>query len=145
MASTPRIEANGERTRIYVGSDDNTLHGRYFDGGPVEGFPFRTGGDVFSSPWVGELDGTGKREIVFGSDDGCVYVLDTDGRLAPPGWPVQTGGYVSASPAVVTRSPLLGEHTQEILTEVLGYQGDDLEAIWESGALGERPSSKAAE
>ena len=84
MASTPRIEANGERTRIYVGSDDNTLHGRYFDGGPVEGFPFRTGGDVFSSPWVGELDGTGKREIVFGSDDGCVYVLDTDGRLAPP-------------------------------------------------------------
>ena len=52
---------------------------------------------------------------------------------------------LSASPAVVTRSPLLGEHTQEILTEVLGYQGDDLEAIWESGALGERPSSKAAE
>ena len=52
---------------------------------------------------------------------------------------------LSASPAVVTRSPLLGEHTQEILSDVLGYKGDDLEAIWESGAVGDRPASKAAE
>ncbi len=106
MASTPRIEANGERTRIYVGSDDNTLHGRYFDGGPVEGFPFRTGGDVFSSPWVGELDGTGKREIVFGSDDGCVYVLDTDGRLAPPVGLCRPGA--TCRPRRRSRTPVLG-------------------------------------
>ena len=37
----------------------------------------------------------------------------------------------------VTRSPLLGEHTAEILSEVLGYQGEDLARVVESGAVGE--------
>ena len=48
---------------------------------------------------------------------------------------------LSASPAVVTRSPLLGEHTEEILRDVLGYQGDDLESVWDSGAVGDRPAA----
>ncbi len=37
----------------------------------------------------------------------------------------------------VTRSPLLGEHTAEILADVLGYQGEDLARVVESGAVGE--------
>ena len=37
----------------------------------------------------------------------------------------------------VTRSPLLGEHTAEILSDVLGYQGEDLARVVESGAVGE--------
>ncbi len=52
---------------------------------------------------------------------------------------------LSASPAVVTRSPLLGEHTAEVLREVLGYQAEDVERIWDSGAVGERPPAEAAE
>ena len=44
---------------------------------------------------------------------------------------------LSDSPAEVTRSPLLGEHTIEILRDVLGYSGDDLDQIVESGAVGE--------
>ena len=52
---------------------------------------------------------------------------------------------LSDSPAVINRSPLLGEHNEEILREVLGYNGDDLEAVWASGAVGERPVSKAAQ
>ena len=44
---------------------------------------------------------------------------------------------LSESEAVVTRSPLLGEHTLEILTEVLGYDGDALTDVVESGAVGE--------
>ena len=43
---------------------------------------------------------------------------------------------LSDSPAVVRRSPLLGEHTTEILSEVLGYGGDDLNRIISSGAVG---------
>lgn len=43
---------------------------------------------------------------------------------------------LSDSPATVKRSPLLGEHTIEILTDVLGYTGDQLEAVVESGAVG---------
>ncbi|MEL6292617.1 MAG: CoA transferase, partial [Pseudomonadota bacterium] len=36
---------------------------------------------------------------------------------------------MSDSPAEVKRSPLLGEHTDEVLTEVLGYDGEDLARV----------------
>ena len=39
--------------------------------------------------------------------------------------------------AEVKRSPLLGEHTEEILRDVLGYTGDELARITQSGAVGE--------
>lgn len=44
---------------------------------------------------------------------------------------------LSDSDVVVERSPLLGEHTQEVLTDVLGYSGDDLKRVVDSGAVGE--------
>ncbi len=44
---------------------------------------------------------------------------------------------LSDSAVDVERSPLLGEHTREVLTEVLGYSGDDLERVIGSGAVGE--------
>ena len=50
---------------------------------------------------------------------------------------------LSASPADVKRSPLLGEHNEEILRDVLGYEGADLEAVWTSGAVGDRPAPAA--
>ncbi len=43
---------------------------------------------------------------------------------------------LSDSPVKVERSPLLGEHTEEILTSVLGYEGDELERVRQSGAIG---------
>ena len=50
---------------------------------------------------------------------------------------------MSDSPVEVERSPLLGEHTSEILTDVLGYSPDEVSSIFASGAVGELP--KAAE
>lgn len=50
---------------------------------------------------------------------------------------------LSASPTEVTRSPLLGEHTEEILTQVLGYSADDVARIKASGAT-EAPKKAAA-
>ncbi|WP_068116035.1 formyl-CoA transferase [Tropicimonas marinistellae] len=44
---------------------------------------------------------------------------------------------LSESPVEVTRSPLLGEHTVEILSEVLGYDGEELAKVVESGAVGD--------
>lgn len=44
---------------------------------------------------------------------------------------------MSDSDVTVTRSPLLGEHTSEILTEVLGYSGAELDRVIASGAVGE--------
>jgi len=53
------------------------------------------------------------------------------GKYLTVGCPVK----LSDSPARVTRSPLLGEHTDEILSEVLGYADDEIKAIKESGAV----------
>ncbi|MEO0924021.1 MAG: formyl-CoA transferase, partial [Pseudomonadota bacterium] len=44
---------------------------------------------------------------------------------------------LSDSPVEVTRSPLLGEHTVEILRDVLGYQGAELDEVINSGAVGD--------
>ena len=41
---------------------------------------------------------------------------------------------LSDSPSDVKRSPLLGEHTDEVLTQVLGYSADDVARIKASGA-----------
>ena len=50
---------------------------------------------------------------------------------------------LSASPTEVVRSPLLGEHTEEILRDVLGYSTAEITAIKSSGAT-EPPAKKAA-
>ena len=42
---------------------------------------------------------------------------------------------LSDSPVEVTRSPLLGEHTDEILGEVLGYEGGEIDQLKEAGAF----------
>lgn len=44
---------------------------------------------------------------------------------------------LSDSDVTVERSPLLGEHTAEILEQVLGYSGDELASIISSGAVGD--------
>ncbi len=55
------------------------------------------------------------------------------GRYVSVGCPIK----LSESPADVVRSPLLGEHTVEVLKDVLGYNGEDLARVIESGAVGE--------
>ncbi len=42
---------------------------------------------------------------------------------------------LSNSPTEVIRSPLLGEHTHEILTDVLGYNQSEIESLREAGAV----------
>ena len=44
---------------------------------------------------------------------------------------------LSDSPVTVERSPLLGEHTEDVLRNVLGYEGEQLEEVIASGAVGE--------
>ena len=50
---------------------------------------------------------------------------------------------LSDSPADVKRSPLLGEHTEEVLRDVLGYSAEEVSAIKASGAT-EPPQKRAA-
>jgi formyl-CoA transferase len=51
---------------------------------------------------------------------------------------------LSDSPTDVTRSPLLGEHTEEILRDVLKFDNRFIDDLQKSGALGD-PQKIAAE
>jgi formyl-CoA transferase len=46
---------------------------------------------------------------------------------------------LSDSPAEIERSPLLGEHTEEILREVLGYADAEIVAMRDAGAFSKEP------
>jgi len=62
------------------------------------------------------------------------------GKYLSVGCPIK----MSDSPVEVTRSPLLGEHTQEILTSVLGYNAEELAAIKASGCTEPAPKKDKA-
>ncbi len=49
---------------------------------------------------------------------------------------------LSDSPVEFVRSPLLGEHTEEILSEVLEYGPSEIEALKEAGAFSRPPKRK---
>jgi formyl-CoA transferase len=46
---------------------------------------------------------------------------------------------LSASPAVIRRSPTLGEHTEEILRDVLDYDDARISSLKAAGALSAPP------
>ena len=54
------------------------------------------------------------------------------GKYLSVGCPIK----LSDSSVTVERSPLLGEHSLEILTEVLGYSADEVRHIEKTGAIG---------
>ena len=66
-------------------------------------------------------------------DTGTVVEVDHPGR----GKYLTVGNPVKMSDSIteVKRSPLLGEHTEEILTKVLGYSAKELAEIKTSGAI----------
>jgi crotonobetainyl-CoA:carnitine CoA-transferase CaiB-like acyl-CoA transferase len=48
-----------------------------------------------------------------------------------PGWPVRIDG----RPTRVTASPMMGEHTEQVLSEWLGLSGEAVAALKADGAL----------
>ena len=58
------------------------------------------------------------------------------GRWFNIGMPIK----LSDSPTEVERSPLLGEHTDEILREILGYEDERIAALRREGAFGKGPA-----
>jgi formyl-CoA transferase len=65
---------------------------------------------------------------------GQVHTIDhpTRGEFRLPGCPV----HLSASPAPTTAPPLAGQHTDELLSEILGLSKDDVAALRGRGIVG---------
>jgi formyl-CoA transferase len=83
------------------------------------------------------------------AEDESLYATGTLVRVDHPtrGEYISVGNPIklSDSPAEVVRSPLLGEHTQEILRDVLGFSDAQVDEIEGSGALGGGAHKVAAE
>ncbi len=65
---------------------------------------------------------------------GIIVELDhpTAGKVREPGFPVR----LSRSPATIRRpAPLLGQHTEEVLTELLGYSREQVEELRKAGVV----------
>ena len=62
----------------------------------------------------------------------------TRGKYLTVGNPIKLSDSISE----VTRSPLLGEHTDEILKDVLGFKANEIAEIKGSGAI--TPAEKGA-
>jgi formyl-CoA transferase len=64
---------------------------------------------------------------------GTVVEVDhpTRGKYLSVGNPIK----LSDSPSEVRRSPLLGEHTEEILRDIVGFAPSDVEAAKKEGAI----------
>jgi formyl-CoA transferase len=64
---------------------------------------------------------------------GTVVEVDhpTRGKYLSVGNPIKLSDSISE----VKRSPLLGEHTDEILSQVIGFSADEVAKIKDSGAL----------
>jgi formyl-CoA transferase len=62
------------------------------------------------------------------------------GKYLSVGNPIKMSDSISE----VKRSPLLGEHTEEVLTQVLGYSAAEVEEIRASGAITAPDKAKAA-
>jgi hypothetical protein len=105
------IDGDGQ-LEIVVGSNTNRLYAWNADGTEVRdgdsnpatnGVYFLPSGSVISSPAIADLLRDGKREVIFGTSAGWVYVLQ-DGTPVPtslPGWPfISAGGSMSSSPAI---------------------------------------------
>jgi len=56
-------------------------------------------GQIQSSPVVGDVDGDGLPDIVFGAPNGLVYGYHGDGSLVD-GFPLSTGGSINSSPVI---------------------------------------------
>ncbi|MEO8054198.1 MAG: VCBS repeat-containing protein [Acidobacteriota bacterium] len=63
---------------------------------PAEGFPV----GVLSTPAIGDVDGDGNLEVVWGSLDARIYVVDAKTGIDKPNWPLYTRDTVYSSPTL---------------------------------------------
>jgi hypothetical protein len=75
---------------------------------PGSGFPF----GVVSTPAIGDVDGDGRLEVVWGSFDGHIYVVDARTGLDKKNWPLFVRDTIWSSPALYD---LVGDGLLEII------------------------------
>jgi len=133
--SSPAVgDVNSDgRPEIIVGSSTNNLstdrkaYGFDSQGRPLPGWPLLIAqGEkryVFAAPCLGDLDGDGVLESVFGSRNGLLYACKADGSAVGPNWPVN----LKTTPfSGIGSSPALGDIDNDGWLDIVVYLSDGL-------------------
>ena len=132
---------------IFIGSNNYKIpscanpylfYGMKADTTPLPGFPVETTQNIESAPAIGDINGDGSLDIIFGTGDfneNCgqpsngkkVYAIDRFGQPLP-GWPVSTN-------ANTLNAPALGDMDNDGKPEVVLHTHDTLYAWHGDGTL----------
>ncbi len=84
---------------IIVGQG-SSLYAYNYRGTVLDNFPFKVsdGGSILGSPLIVGITNSSSKAIVFGTSNGHLYAIDSEGKILK-GFPLQTGGILS-SPAI---------------------------------------------
>lgn len=113
-AVTLRVTVEDSLGNIGEARRNITLH---HDATLEAGFPVNIGVSGDSAPLLHDLDGDGNQEIVFGTADGRVHVLDGSGAELP-GWPVETNPMQLANSASFAPGALGSDYHSSVLAGV---------------------------
>ena len=104
---------------VFVGGDNGSLYGFMVGGNSLTGFPFSAGDKIRSSPAVGDVDNDGNNEVVFGSHDGKLYIVNIVGNQEMVY--LQNGYIVESGPAKQVFSNPEEVYTDKLLNAALRY------------------------
>ena len=135
LGSPVVAELDGRKV-IFVGSKDNNLYAINSDGSSK--WTYQTGGAVYSTPAVGDVNGDGKLEVVFSSLDGWLYTVSAENGVLV--WKFNIGKASQAAPLIYN---INGDGKNEVVFN-LGYpstvyelrpyvyalRGDDGAVLW---------------
>jgi VCBS repeat protein len=110
VGSGSAVPGNEEGEVVAFNADGSVLwrFNDLFDETPVDGLPDA----VFSTPALGDLDGDGLDDVVFGSFDYRVWALKGTNGTVLPGWPVFVRDTIWSSPAL---ADLDGDGSLEVI------------------------------
>ena len=111
---------------VVAGSTMDSFHQEIRDIGPL--WTYRTGDGITSSPTVFDINEDGNPEIIFGSLDGNLYVLDSEGSKI---WAYKTDGRIASSPVIMY--PSFDSRYYQRLEIVFGSWDGNLYALNASG------------
>ncbi|MEO0294506.1 MAG: VCBS repeat-containing protein [candidate division WOR-3 bacterium] len=95
VASTPYITKKDESIFLYFGSDNKNFYTLRIKNNIIDYKFLKTGGDIFSSPLIYDIDKDGIEEIIFGSDDFYLYIIKSEKIFR-----YKTLGFISSSPSL---------------------------------------------
>ncbi|MCC5877108.1 MAG: VCBS repeat-containing protein [Candidatus Sumerlaeia bacterium] len=105
------------------------------DGHSESPWPVSTGGPVFASPILQEVDGEVGLEVIAASLDGSIYIWRQDGTLLP-GWPKRIGEPIYSTPSVMDlhgagrMSVVFGDFAGYVYCFDLHYRYLPTQSVW---------------